>query len=77
MLSEKIYLLLWNINNFYKYFSVNWPFLFSLFPQDDYKSNPNIQISELTSSDKCARELWRNNGGKKCDLKHTLKNVTR
>lgn len=39
--------------------------LFSLFPQDDYKSNPNIQISELTSSDKCAREIWRNNGGKK------------
>lgn len=35
-----------------------------LFPQDDYKSNPNFQISELTSSDKCARELWRHNGGK-------------
>ncbi|XP_039976951.1 keratinocyte differentiation factor 1 isoform X2 [Xiphias gladius] len=30
---------------------------------NDYKSNPNIQISELTSSDKCAREMWRNNGG--------------
>ncbi|XP_060948726.1 keratinocyte differentiation factor 1 [Limanda limanda] len=30
---------------------------------NDYKSNPNIQISELTSSDKCAREMWRHNGG--------------
>ncbi|XP_018556748.2 keratinocyte differentiation factor 1-like [Lates calcarifer] len=30
---------------------------------NDYKSNPNIQISELTSSDKCARDMWRNNGG--------------
>ncbi|XP_034560003.1 keratinocyte differentiation factor 1 isoform X2 [Notolabrus celidotus] len=30
---------------------------------NDYKSNPNIQISELTSSDQCAREMWRNNGG--------------
>lgn len=30
---------------------------------NDYKSNPNIQISELTSSDKCARAMWRNNGG--------------
>lgn len=37
---------------------------FSPFPPDDYKSNPNIQISELTSSDKCARDIWRNNGGK-------------
>ncbi|XP_026205352.1 keratinocyte differentiation factor 1 isoform X2 [Anabas testudineus] len=36
-------------------------FLFS--NNNDYKSNPNIQISELTSSDKCAREIWRNNGG--------------
>lgn len=42
-----------------------FPVIHSLFPQDDYKSNPNIQISELTSSDKCAREIWRNNGGKK------------
>lgn len=30
---------------------------------NDYKSNPNIQISELTSSDKYARQMWRNNGG--------------
>ncbi|XP_047461126.1 keratinocyte differentiation factor 1 [Mugil cephalus] len=30
---------------------------------NDYKSNPNIQISDLTSSDKCARDMWRNNGG--------------
>ncbi|XP_077599396.1 uncharacterized protein kdf1b [Stigmatopora nigra] len=30
---------------------------------NDYKSNPNIQISELTSSDKCARDMWRNNRG--------------
>ncbi|XP_019946023.1 keratinocyte differentiation factor 1 [Paralichthys olivaceus] len=30
---------------------------------NDYKSNPNIQISELTSSDKCARDMCRNNGG--------------
>ncbi|CAL9691217.1 unnamed protein product [Knipowitschia caucasica] len=30
---------------------------------NDYKSNPNIQISDLTSSDKCARQIWRNNGG--------------
>lgn len=30
---------------------------------NDYKSNPNIQISELTSSDKHARQMWRNNGG--------------
>uniref|UniRef100_A0A3B5KA19 Keratinocyte differentiation factor 1b n=2 Tax=Takifugu rubripes TaxID=31033 RepID=A0A3B5KA19_TAKRU len=31
---------------------------------NDSKSNPNIQISELTSLDKCARELWRNNAGR-------------
>lgn len=30
---------------------------------NDYKSNPNIQISELTSSDKYARQMWRNNEG--------------
>ncbi|XP_062292179.1 keratinocyte differentiation factor 1 [Scomber scombrus] len=36
-------------------------FMFS--NNNDYKSNPNIQISELTSSDKCARDMWRNNGG--------------
>ncbi|XP_035536718.1 keratinocyte differentiation factor 1 [Morone saxatilis] len=36
---------------------------FSFSNNNDYKSNPNIQISELTSSDKCAREMWRNNGG--------------
>uniref|UniRef100_A0A8C6SDT6 Keratinocyte differentiation factor 1b n=1 Tax=Neogobius melanostomus TaxID=47308 RepID=A0A8C6SDT6_9GOBI len=30
---------------------------------NDYKSNPNIQISELTSSDNYARQMWRNNGG--------------
>ncbi|KAM9307386.1 uncharacterized protein kdf1b isoform 1-T2 [Pholidichthys leucotaenia] len=30
---------------------------------NDYKSHPNIQISELTSSDKYAREMWRNNAG--------------
>ncbi|XP_036948705.1 keratinocyte differentiation factor 1 [Acanthopagrus latus] len=36
---------------------------FSFSNNNDYKSNPNIQISELTSSDKCARDMWRNNGG--------------
>ncbi|XP_070778380.1 keratinocyte differentiation factor 1 [Enoplosus armatus] len=36
---------------------------FSFSNNNDYKSNPNIQISELTPSDKCAREMWRNNGG--------------
>ncbi|XP_029298426.1 keratinocyte differentiation factor 1 [Cottoperca gobio] len=37
---------------------------FSFSNNNDYKSNPNIQISELTSSDKCAREMWRTNGGR-------------
>ncbi|KAM7383814.1 hypothetical protein PAMA_011262 [Pampus argenteus] len=36
---------------------------FAFSNNNDYKSNPNIQISELTSSDKCARDMWRNNGG--------------
>lgn len=36
---------------------------FSFSNNNDYKSHPNIQISELTSSDQCAREMWRNNGG--------------
>ncbi|KAK2830060.1 hypothetical protein Q5P01_017991 [Channa striata] len=36
---------------------------FSFSNNNDYKSKPNIQISELTSSDKCAREIWRNHGG--------------
>nr|XP_020470584.1 keratinocyte differentiation factor 1-like [Monopterus albus]XP_020470585.1 keratinocyte differentiation factor 1-like [Monopterus albus] len=36
---------------------------FSFSNNNDYKSNPNIQISDLTSSDMCAREMWRNNGG--------------
>uniref|UniRef100_UPI0037E7F4BB keratinocyte differentiation factor 1 n=1 Tax=Semicossyphus pulcher TaxID=241346 RepID=UPI0037E7F4BB len=36
---------------------------FTFSNNNDYKSNPNIQISELTSSDMCAREMWRNNGG--------------
>lgn len=36
---------------------------FSVSNNNDYKSNPNIQISDLTSSDQCAREIWRNNGG--------------
>ncbi|TMS17876.1 Keratinocyte differentiation factor 1 [Larimichthys crocea] len=36
---------------------------FSFSNNNDYKSNPNIQISELTPSDKCARDIWRNNGG--------------
>ncbi|XP_029919367.1 keratinocyte differentiation factor 1 [Myripristis murdjan] len=36
---------------------------FSVSNNNDYKSNPNIQISELTPSDKYAREMWRNNGG--------------
>lgn len=40
---------------------------FSLSNNNDYKSNPNIQISDLTSSDKCAREIWRNNGGHSSD----------
>uniref|UniRef100_A0AAQ4P7S6 Keratinocyte differentiation factor 1b n=1 Tax=Gasterosteus aculeatus aculeatus TaxID=481459 RepID=A0AAQ4P7S6_GASAC len=35
---------------------------FLLSNNNDYKSNPNIQISDLTSSDKCAREMWRANG---------------
>lgn len=30
---------------------------------NDYKSSPNIQISDLTPSDKYAREMYRNNGG--------------
>ncbi|XP_020788291.2 keratinocyte differentiation factor 1 [Boleophthalmus pectinirostris] len=30
---------------------------------NDYKSSLNIQISDLTSSDKYAREMWRNNEG--------------
>ncbi|XP_072303872.1 uncharacterized protein kdf1b [Eucyclogobius newberryi] len=30
---------------------------------NDYKSNPHIQISELTSSDKYARQMWRNTEG--------------
>ncbi|XP_077362490.1 uncharacterized protein kdf1b [Festucalex cinctus] len=37
---------------------------FAFSNNNDYKSNPNIQISELTSSDKCARDMWRNNGGR-------------
>ncbi|XP_061521412.1 uncharacterized protein kdf1b [Phycodurus eques] len=37
---------------------------FAFSNNNDYKSNPNIQISELTSSDKCARDIWRNNGGR-------------
>ncbi|XP_032391725.1 keratinocyte differentiation factor 1 [Etheostoma spectabile] len=36
---------------------------FTFSNNNDSKSNPNIQISELTSSDKCAREMWRTNGG--------------
>ncbi|XP_028256270.1 keratinocyte differentiation factor 1 [Parambassis ranga] len=36
---------------------------FSFSTHNDYKSNPDIQISEQTSSDRCAREMWRNNGG--------------
>ncbi|XP_029938095.1 keratinocyte differentiation factor 1 [Salarias fasciatus] len=36
---------------------------FSISNNNDYKSNPNIQISELTSSDRYARDMWRNNGG--------------
>ncbi|TKS88677.1 Keratinocyte differentiation factor 1 [Collichthys lucidus] len=36
---------------------------FSFSNNNDYKSNPNIQISDLTPSDKCARDIWRNNGG--------------
>ncbi|XP_057683532.1 uncharacterized protein LOC130910342 [Corythoichthys intestinalis] len=38
---------------------------------NDYKSNPNIQISELTSSDKCARDMWRNNRGRTSDSTST------
>ncbi|XP_059206527.1 keratinocyte differentiation factor 1 isoform X2 [Centropristis striata] len=37
---------------------------FSFSNNNDSKLNPNIQISELTSSDKCAREMWRTNGGR-------------
>ncbi|KAM4725357.1 uncharacterized protein kdf1b isoform 1-T2 [Anableps anableps] len=29
---------------------------------NDYKSNPNIQISDLTSTDQFARDMWRKNG---------------
>lgn len=29
---------------------------------NDYKSNPNIQISDLTSTDKFARDMYRKNG---------------
>ncbi|XP_044027107.1 keratinocyte differentiation factor 1 [Siniperca chuatsi] len=36
---------------------------FSFSNNNDYKSNPNIQISELTASDMFARKMWRNNGG--------------
>ncbi|KAM6974246.1 keratinocyte differentiation factor 1 [Tautogolabrus adspersus] len=36
---------------------------YSFSNNNDYKSSPNIQISELTSSDQYAREMWRNNGG--------------
>ncbi|XP_041867349.1 keratinocyte differentiation factor 1 [Melanotaenia boesemani] len=36
---------------------------FSLSNNNDYRSNPNIQISDLTPSDKFAREMWRKNGG--------------
>lgn len=36
---------------------------FSFSNNNDYKSNPNIQISELTSSDKYAREMYRTNLG--------------
>ncbi|KAI3357973.1 hypothetical protein L3Q82_002997 [Scortum barcoo] len=35
---------------------------FSFSNNNDYKSNPNIQISELTPSDKYARDMWRKNG---------------
>ncbi|KAM9738049.1 keratinocyte differentiation factor 1 isoform 1-T2 [Menidia menidia] len=36
---------------------------FSFGNNNDYRSNPNIQISELTPSDEFAREIWRKNGG--------------
>ncbi|KAM3858370.1 keratinocyte differentiation factor 1-like [Diretmus argenteus] len=36
---------------------------FSFSNNNDYKSSPNIQISDLTSSDQYAREMWRTNGG--------------
>ncbi|KAF6717214.1 Keratinocyte differentiation factor 1 [Oryzias melastigma] len=36
---------------------------FTFSNNNDYRSNPNIQISEQTSSDKFAREMWRKNGG--------------
>ncbi|KAM4539416.1 keratinocyte differentiation factor 1 isoform 1-T3 [Odontesthes bonariensis] len=36
---------------------------FSFSNNNDYRSNPNIQISELTYSDKFARDMWRKNGG--------------
>ncbi|XP_047240218.1 keratinocyte differentiation factor 1 [Girardinichthys multiradiatus] len=35
---------------------------FSSSNNNDYKSNPNIQISDLTSTDKFARNMWRKNG---------------
>ncbi|XP_004074463.1 keratinocyte differentiation factor 1 [Oryzias latipes] len=36
---------------------------FTFSNNNDYRSNPNIQISEQTSTDKFAREMWRKNGG--------------
>ncbi|KAM6899595.1 keratinocyte differentiation factor 1 [Xenentodon cancila] len=36
---------------------------FSFSNNNDYRSSPNIQISELTPSDKFARDMWRKNGG--------------
>ncbi|XP_061598095.1 keratinocyte differentiation factor 1-like [Cololabis saira] len=37
---------------------------------NDYRSSPNIQISELTPSDKCARDMWRRNRGNAADPGH-------
>lgn len=47
---------------------------FSFSNNNDYKSNPNIQISELTSSDQCAREMWRTNGGRTSSSSHAETN---
>lgn len=53
---------------------------FTVSNNNDCKSIPNIQISEQTSADVFAREMWRNNGGHTsssptaCSPSHTASN---
>lgn len=53
---------------------------FTVSNNNDCKSIPNIQISEQTSTDVFAREMWRNNGGHTsssptaCSPSHTVSN---